>query len=267
MLPRYVLPVFGVEMSSYGTVLGIYFALAVPLTLWTASRRAVAADVVVQAIAFGVPLGLAGARLLDMMEYSTNYHSLADVVGRRGSSIYGAFLLVLPAAWAYARWRGLAPLRLLDAGAPAMALGEALTRIGCFLNGCCYGVASSAAWAVTFPRGSFAFEDQVARGLLPPDALHAIPVCPVQLISCAVMLAVTLGLVAAATKPRLPDGTLVFAFSISYGALRLAMAPFRVEALASMMLFSVIAIATGTAGLSGTYALRAGWRPRRSVRS
>jgi len=37
-----------------------------------------------------------------------------------------------------------------------MTLGEAMTRVGCFLNGCCYGVPWNGALAVVFPRESFA---------------------------------------------------------------------------------------------------------------
>jgi phosphatidylglycerol:prolipoprotein diacylglycerol transferase len=45
-----------------------------------------------------------------------------------------------------------------------MALGLAIGRIGCLLNGCCFGGQCHHAWAVTFPQGSPAYQDQVVRG-------------------------------------------------------------------------------------------------------
>jgi len=43
-------------------------------------------------------------------------------------------------------------------------------------NGCCYGIPWNSPLAIVFPRESFAYHDQIARGLLPPGALHSLPV-------------------------------------------------------------------------------------------
>src|SRR3712207_514662 len=49
-------------------------------------------------------------------------------------------------------WRRKLPLlAMADAAAPAMALGYAIGRIGCFLNGCCYGVPTQLPWGFHFP--------------------------------------------------------------------------------------------------------------------
>jgi phosphatidylglycerol:prolipoprotein diacylglycerol transferase len=87
------------------------------------------------------------------------------------------------------------PVRpFLDATAPAVGVGYFFARVGCFLAGCDYGVPSGVAWAVRFPRGSYAFRDQVARGLVDPAAPASLPVHPTQLYLAFVGLFLFLGL-------------------------------------------------------------------------
>src|SRR5436853_408759 len=80
------------------------------------------ASTTLTAFALGVPAGILGAHVLDMMEYWSQHGGLRDVLSPTGSSIYGAFLVVFPLIWLYARSQRASPLRFLDGGAPAMAL-------------------------------------------------------------------------------------------------------------------------------------------------
>ena len=59
---------------------------------------------------------------------------------------------------------------MTDVAAPAVAIGIAIGRIGCFLNGCCYGAVCDLPWAVCFPAGSHAWARQVDAGLISPLA-------------------------------------------------------------------------------------------------
>ncbi len=61
--------------------------------------------------------------------------------------------------------------RMVDLVAPGLALGTAITRIGCFLNGCCYGAPTNLPWGVRFPE--LAVRD---GGLIPrhPTQLYAL---------------------------------------------------------------------------------------------
>jgi len=80
------------------------------------------------------------------------------------------------AAWLFARRRGLPILPLADVIVPGLLVGLTLGRVGCFLNGCCYGGACDLPWAVRFPPESPAWLDQAARSE-PPAArpLTALP--------------------------------------------------------------------------------------------
>jgi phosphatidylglycerol:prolipoprotein diacylglycerol transferase len=237
----------------YGIILAIYFCLALPLVATLNRKQGVATDITLTAFAIGVPAGIVGARLLDILEYPSRYTSFAELLGRHGSSIYGAFFLNGLVTWVYLSRLGVSPLAFLDAGAPALALGEAMSRIGCFLNGCCYGVSSSGPFAVTFPRASFAFQDQVARGLLASSALRSLPVHPVQLYSSAAMFATTFYLWKRFTSPH-RTGDVFWQFLIFYGVLRLGVAPIRVEVLPTMVTFSLLFVMVGTVRLCSSRA-------------
>lgn len=248
MWPSIAIPATMLHLQSYTIVRTSYVLIALWLTLGVHQRQAIPRYVTVTAFAIGVPLGIFATRVLDVLEYPERYQSLTAIFTTAGSSIYGAFLVVIPFVWLYVRAQGVSPLRFLDGGAPAMALGEAMTRVGCFLNGCCYGVPWNGPWAVVFPRESFAYNDQIARGLIPASALHSLPVHPVQLYSMAIMGMVFVILLRLVWRPH-RDGVVFFAFLVAYGALRLGVAPFRQEALESMKLFSIAFVIAGTIGL------------------
>jgi phosphatidylglycerol:prolipoprotein diacylglycerol transferase len=90
--------------------------------------------------------------------------------GLQGLVFYGGFLGALVMGLTFARVNRVPLLGLLDAAAPSIMLGEFFTRIGCFLNGCCFGKACGLPWAVMFPTDS-------------PAAVVGGPVHPTQLYS------------------------------------------------------------------------------------
>jgi phosphatidylglycerol:prolipoprotein diacylglycerol transferase len=248
MLPTVTLPYLG-TIPTYGVVLAVYFACAILLLHRIAGSLGVDRRRVLGAVSVGVPSGIIGSRLLDMLEYSDRYHSVADVLGRSGSSIYGGLILDFIVTVAYARVVGLPLLFLLDAGAPLVAFGEAASRVGCFFNGCCYGIEWNGPFAVHFPPNSFAFGDQVIRGIIAAGSATTIGVHPVQLYSAFTSTVAGIWLMRR-LRLRGSDGTAFFSVLVFYGCLRLAMAPLRVEALPSMKVFSLVFIAVGTFGLA-----------------
>ncbi|MBR0056390.1 MAG: prolipoprotein diacylglyceryl transferase, partial [Kiritimatiellae bacterium] len=114
--------------------------------------------------------GALGARLAYVAEHwSAEFAAgpLLEVLrfDRGGLMFYGglggaiAAILVLALAWRRN------PADLLDLGALALPLGHALGRVGCFLNGCCYGRVSRGVLSVCYPAGSEPWRAQVADGL------------------------------------------------------------------------------------------------------
>jgi phosphatidylglycerol:prolipoprotein diacylglycerol transferase len=81
-----------------------------------------------------------------------------------------------------------------------MALGIGLGRIGCFLNGCCFGLPSKVPWAITFPPGSY------SNFVFPNESLH-----PSQLYLAAAGIGLFILLLVMDRKPRF-DGWLFWSY-------------------------------------------------------
>lgn len=71
--------------------------------------------------------------------------------------------------------------RLLDPIALGSPLGMATARIGCFVEGCCFGTLSHLPWAVTYPFGSEAYRAHAAQHLLDAGTFTSLPVHPLAL--------------------------------------------------------------------------------------
>jgi phosphatidylglycerol:prolipoprotein diacylglycerol transferase len=108
-------------------------------------------------------------------------------VWRGGLAYYGGFIFAAGFGLYYARKHRLGMWKMADLAAPWIALGLALTRLGCFLNGCCYGKVSDVPWAVRFPNGSAVHEVQLNAHLVAPGA-PALAVHPTQLYLAALNL-------------------------------------------------------------------------------
>jgi phosphatidylglycerol:prolipoprotein diacylglycerol transferase len=93
--------------------------------------------------------GIVGAKLYYALLYR-DWHLLLE---RSGLVWYGGFLLATALVLWVVRRRRLPPWPLLDAATPALALGYAVGRVGCFLVGDDYGRPTDAAWGIAFPDG------------------------------------------------------------------------------------------------------------------
>ncbi|KPL00435.1 MAG: hypothetical protein AMJ91_04755 [candidate division Zixibacteria bacterium SM23_73_3] len=104
--------------------------------------------------------------LLDMI----NPIQSTGEIGIGGLSMFGGLVLSVICGVIYARAKKLNVWRIGDILAPSIMLGLGIARIGCFLNGCCFGQPSQSCFAVIFPPDS-------AAGYMFPDT----PIFPVQL--------------------------------------------------------------------------------------
>ncbi len=80
-----------------------------------------------------------------------------------GITIIGAIIVAPMYLWWYCRRHNLPFLAFADICAPGFALGNAIGRIGCLLNGCCYGNACDLPWAIRFA-------DEKHSGMLTPPS-------------------------------------------------------------------------------------------------
>jgi phosphatidylglycerol:prolipoprotein diacylglycerol transferase len=107
--------------------------------------------------------GVIGARLSYVLLHWSDFSSnLADIFnpfqsgqfGIAGLNLYGGILLAMAGSILYARWKKMSVLEVFDYFAPTIGLGIGISRVGCFLNGCCFGTPTELPWGVEFPIGS-----------------------------------------------------------------------------------------------------------------
>ncbi|MCL5104024.1 MAG: prolipoprotein diacylglyceryl transferase [Armatimonadetes bacterium] len=143
--------IFGVPIRAYGLMMVVGFALG----LWRASRvsksRGIEPECVYDLGIITLLSGVLGARLVFILINPTT-ESFRDFfsVWNGGLSFHGGVFFAVLAALIYTKIVGLSFLKCADLLSPSLAISYAFTRIGCFLNGCCYGSPTTLPWGVRF---------------------------------------------------------------------------------------------------------------------
>jgi len=135
---------------------GIMVALAVmTVLLWTVREvrkgANISYDTLFTAALVGIPSGIILSRLLHVIDgwdyYSQN---LGQIIGGGGLTAYGAVLGTALGIWIYSRFSKFQFGYFADVVAPGIILAQAIGRVGCTLNGCCYGVETSLPWGIVY---------------------------------------------------------------------------------------------------------------------
>ena len=142
-------------LHSYGVMMAAAFLMG----LWTAMSRARLAGLPPERIADATLWLIVGAVLGARVVYVTTYwnQEFADqpftevFMIQHGGLVYYGGLIGATLAGVLALWRLKLPLwKTADVFAPSIALGSVFGRVGCLLNGCCYGRVCQMPWAITF---------------------------------------------------------------------------------------------------------------------
>ncbi len=220
----YTIPIFGgVKVFGYGMMLFLAFLGSMNLAARLARREKLDPEVIYD-LSLGVFLGgLVGARLFYVIQYwGVKVRTLLDVVRvwEGGIVLYGSIIGGTTAFFVYRMLKPF-PLRpFLDVIAPALALGIAVGRFGCFLNGCCFGDVCRLPWAVSFPAPSPPWEAHRLAHLIAPGTAWSLPVHPTQLYS--VLDGSVLVLLLLAFFPlRRRDGEVMALLMVTYPVTRL----------------------------------------------
>jgi phosphatidylglycerol:prolipoprotein diacylglycerol transferase len=187
----------GVPIRGYGVMLLVAAAAGTWLSIIRGRRMGFDADTI---LALGTEVflwGLVGARLFYVLEYHEQFfgagtslgESLTRIVNIAGGGlvVFGSLPTAALAAWRFAARRGLPLARIADCVVPGMLLGLAIGRVGCFLNGCCFGGPCDLPWAVRFPEGT------APAAMYPAAAGGSVPLHPAQLyaaIDAAILAAI-----------------------------------------------------------------------------
>jgi phosphatidylglycerol:prolipoprotein diacylglycerol transferase len=205
-------------LRTYGLFLAVSFLAGVALAVKRGERRDVKRKDIYDLSFTIMASSIVGSRLFYVLghwgEYVGNPLSVF-YFWEGGLSMFGGIVLALIASWWFAAKRKLSFARLGDIIAPSLALGTAITRIGCFMNGCCFGLPTEGSCGLVFPSSS-------AAGSTFPGT----PLQPIQLYSALAALVLFVVLLAVdRTKRR--DGFLFGLLWVLYAAGRIVIDEFR----------------------------------------
>ena len=171
-----------VTIRSYGLMAAVGFLLGCLMIGVNRKYAKMSSDQASTSLFVAMIAGIVGARIFYVVQFFDKYrdHLWRIVrIDQGGLVFYGGFILAILALIVYCRMQKLDLVRVLDVYTPAIAIAHACGRIGCFLNGCCYGRPTALGIGVHYPPGS------EAALRYPEQALH-----PVQLYEAAEMLVV-----------------------------------------------------------------------------
>lgn len=170
----------GIPIQAYGTMMLLGILTSAGLAIFRAKKFGFTADQI-----FGVSVcicvcGILGARAFFVIEYWSSFQAptfgetLLRIINipEGGLVVYGALIGGVIGSSVYLLAHHLSIPRMMDLLAPSMVLGLALGRIGCFLNGCCFGGVCDVDhqhWGVHFPAGSPPFTRQLEEGEISLD--------------------------------------------------------------------------------------------------
>ena len=164
------------EIYSYGLMMVLGFLFAYFLAFRLVKRCGQNPDDLTNIAVLALLAGVIGARALYVIHFWRSQYadeSFWRIINVRdgGLEFYGGVILAMLVVPGYLLFRRVPVRFYLDLLAPALMLGLAFGRMGCFLNGCCYGKICHLPWAVSFPYDSYAYRDHLSQDLisLPPE--------------------------------------------------------------------------------------------------
>jgi phosphatidylglycerol:prolipoprotein diacylglycerol transferase len=155
-------------VASYGLMMVIAFLVAVSLIRRLSRDITPDPQYITNAALYSLIAGVVGARLFYVIHHFDDFQGrLLSVfaIWKGGLELLGGVLLAIAVIGFYCRYHKLPVRRYLDILAIGLMLALAFGRIGCFLNGCCFGKPTNLPWAIRFPYGSDAYSSQVSPNL------------------------------------------------------------------------------------------------------
>ncbi|MBN2712719.1 MAG: prolipoprotein diacylglyceryl transferase [Planctomycetes bacterium] len=251
------IPYLGIPIYSYGFMMMLAFVGGITIAYFRAKKAGIKPEVVMDIGLYSIICGIVGARLAFII---TDFHPdpasdfpLLDMVAiwKGGLTFQGGLFLALAVCIWYLKANMISAAKVADIFAPATAFGVAMGRIGCFLNGCCWGRICSPDFPLgqKFPLDSGVHHhhlqllrdgslletlsktgnDKIAQSLSHLDPVMAtlqdiplIPVHPAQLYTSAALFAIFGILLVVDKLPGKFDGRTMLVFLMLYSCVRFA---------------------------------------------
>lgn len=226
---RVLFRIGGLTIYSYGAFLTIGFVVAALLAWYRFKQQYRDPYIILDLVLSAVIGGIIGARLFYIVghwSYYMGHKSEIFRINMEGLVFYGGLLLGLVLALLVGRWRQIRFWTIMDLAGLCVPAGLAIGRIGCLLNGCCYGKPTGLPWGITYPLNS---------GII--GARH-----PTQMYELVLDL-VLFGLLWWKKDSFEREGTIFCLFALGYAFIRFTMELFREHTTASANLtFQLISL-------------------------
>lgn len=161
-----------------------------------------------------------GARLFNVIiNFDWYYEDFSRIYAFNagGFSLYGGALFAILAGVGISYWRGVKVYKFGDTVIPFVGIGIAVMRVGCFLNGCCFGKETHLPWGVKFPEMSPAHIHQISHNLLGSVSVASVhPTQIYELVAALIGVALSFYII----KKNKPAGSAFFAFVIWFSVFR-----------------------------------------------
>jgi phosphatidylglycerol:prolipoprotein diacylglycerol transferase len=212
---------FGFPVPAYGFLLALSFLIGTGLAAWVARGEGSSPEAILDVVIWIIIGAFIGARVYYVVLHPDRFQPdllrafipfVETGEGFGGLVLFGGILGGIVSAFLYLKFRRLPVGRYLDTIAPSIALGVALTRVGCFLNGCCHGTGWDGPLAASFPLDSPAGRFQ--------GEIHAVGLHPSQLYESFGGLVILVFLVTVGRRWKRWDGLRFSLVALLYAVLR-----------------------------------------------
>jgi len=201
-------PIAFLNVRWYGILVALAIVLIILWVAWQVRKGArISYETVFTAALVGIPSGIVISRLLHVIDRWSYYsQNPGEIIGGSGLTIYGAVLGAALGIWVYSKFSKLQFGYIADLIVPGLILAQAVGRVGCTVNGCCYGIETSLPWGIVYTH-----PDSLGIGV---GVVH--PTQVYEIIYMLIMFGVVLWL-----KEQLkPDGSLFLAYLSLYSLWR-----------------------------------------------
>jgi len=145
-------PVAFLNVRWYGIFVALAIIVIILWLVWQVRRGAnLSYETIFTAALVGIPSGIVISRLLHVVDRWDYYsQNLREIVGASGLTIHGAVLGAALGIWIYSKFSKLRFGYIADLIVPGLILAQVVGRVGCTINGCCYGLPTSLPWGIVY---------------------------------------------------------------------------------------------------------------------
>ncbi|MCL2149958.1 MAG: prolipoprotein diacylglyceryl transferase [Dehalococcoidia bacterium] len=210
----------GADVRWYGLTMALGVAVLIGWTAWQIRRGAkISFDTMLGGALVGIPSGIIFARVLHVIDEWEYYsQSPGQIIGGEGLTVYGAILGAALGVWIYSRFVKVDYLYAADIVTPGIILAQAIGRVGCVINGCCFGeLATNLPWGVIYTHPGCYAGGYLNQMVHPTNAYEI------------VFLLALFGVIIAFRRKFKPDGAKFLFYMGMYGLWRIGIGFLRIN--------------------------------------